>query len=403
MRASIPGGCPMEGCSKLIADNDDWLPAKSRMDMQVKLLVCILLSCWVAFAHAQTDPSTTLPPGASGPYRLASLATGSETNRSPQKEFEAAKIIARVGDQVVLAGDLLGQVNQFLHQRMKEVPEAQRAMLTPELIHQRRWDLIKQLLPQIIDGKLIYLDFLRSIPLERLPDIEDSLYQAFDEQRLPQMIEKAEVNSAAELDGLLRTFGSSLDQQRRTFAEQLAAMQWRERNGNDSREVSHEELVNYYREHIEDYRIPAKCRWEQLSAHDSETFSRTNSKKLIAKMGNKVWGGASFAAVAKRSSHGFTAEDGGQFDWTTKDSLRSEPINEALFSLPVDRLSSIIEDDLGCHIIRVIERQNESVVPFAEVQGDIRDKIREERSKVAMEEYVQKLRSEFSVWTLFDE
>ena len=374
------------------------------MDAQVKLLVFILVSCFVAITHAQSDSPITLPPGASGPYRVASLASGPETTPSrQQEEFEAAKIIARVGDQVVLAGDLFGQVNQFLHQRMKEVPEAQRALLTPELISQRRWDLIKQLLPQIVDGKLIYLDFLRSIPSERLTDIEDSLYQAFDEQRMPQLIEQAKVNSAAELDGLLRTFGSSLDQQRRTFAEQLAAMQWRERNGKDSREVSHEEMVNYYREHIDDYRIAAKCRWEQLSAHDSETFSRANSNKLIAKMGNKVWGGASFAAVAKKSSHGFTAQDGGRYDWTTKGSLRSEPINEAIFSLPLGRLSPIIEDDLGCHIVRVIERQEESIIPFSEVQGKIRDKIREDRSKVAMQEYVDKLRSEFPVWTIFDE
>lgn len=374
------------------------------MDAQVKLLVCILVTCFVACSHAQSDSQVALPSGASGPFRLASLASGSEATSSRQRqEFEAAKIIARVGDQVVLAGDLFGQVNQFLHQRMQEVPEAQRALLTPELISQRRWDLIKQLLPQIVDGKLIYLDFLRSIPSERLTDIEDSLYQAFDEQRMPQLIEQAKVDSASELDSLLRSFGSSLGQQRRTFAEQLAAMQWRERNGKDNREVSHEELVNYYREHIDDYRVAAKCRWEQLSAHDSETFSKANSKKLIAKMGNKVWGGASFAAIAKKSSHGFTAAEGGKYDWTTKDSLRSEPINKAIFSLPLGRLSPIIEDDLGCHIVRVIERQDESVIPFAEVQGDIRKKIREDRSKTAMQEYVEKLRGEFPVWTVFDE
>lgn len=364
------------------------------------LIVALTLSL-----RAQGPPPVEQATGVGQSYRVASrtpLATDAPTAPNPN-EFEAAKIIARVGDEVVLAGDLFGQVNQFLHDRLKQVPEAQRALLTPDVLQQRRWELIKQLLPQIIDGKLVYLDFLGSIPPERLPDIQDSLYQAFDEQRLPQLIEEANVQTAADLDSLFRSFDSSLDQQRRSFAEQLAAMQWRQRNAKDSSEISHEDLVKYYRDHIADYQISAKCRWEQLSALDSETSSRDKSRKAVAKLGNEVFRGAAFAAVAERSSHGVTASDGGKFEWTTKDSLRSEPINEALFSVPVGYLSKIIEDDLGCHIVRVIERQNEAVVPFGEVQGSIREKIREERSKAAMEEYVEKLRTKFPVWTIFDE
>lgn len=378
------------------------------MDAHVKLLAPILILVSASLTAAQDDSSLT-PNGSLDVTSEASLAreelrvASVAPNQTSAKEFEAAKIVARVGDQVVLAGDLFGQINQFLHDRLKEVPEAQRALLTPEVLAERRWDLMKQLLPQMIDGKLIYLDFLRSIPADRLPDIQDSLYQAFDEQRLPQLIEKAKVETAADLDGLLRSFGSSLGQQRRTFAEQLAAMQWQQRNATSNKEVSHDDLVKYYQEHIDDYQIRAKCRWEQLSAHDSETFTRSASRKLIAEMGNEVFRGAAFAAVAKKSSHGFTSEDGGAFDWTNKDSLRSEPINESLFTLPVGYLSKIIEDDMGCHIIRVIERQEESVVPFAEVQGSIRKKIREGRSKAAMEDYVASLRDEFPVWTIFDD
>jgi parvulin-like peptidyl-prolyl isomerase len=387
------------------------------MDAHVKQLAVLLFISLFSATHlyaqdVQEDVGrpTSLPPGASGPYRVASLATAapgvglsnSIDSSGSGKEFEAAKIIARVGDEVVLAGDLYGQVNQFLHNRLKEVPESQRALLTPELLNERRWQLMEQVLPQIIDGKLVYLDFLRSIPPERIPDIQDSLYKAFDEQRLPSLIEQANVQTAADLDSLLRSFGSSLDQQRRTFAEQLAAMQWKERSANSSKEISHQDLVDYYRAHIEDYRIVAKSRWEQLSALDSKTFSRDKSRQLVAEMGNEVFRGAAFAAVAKRSSHGVTASSGGSFDWTTKDSLRSEKIDEAIFSLPVGSLSRIIEDDAGCHIVRVIERQEASTVPFSEVQGTIREKIRGQRSEEALQEYVEKLRTSFPVWTMFD-
>ncbi len=345
-----------------------------------------------------------LPPGASGPYDVNSLSTGRHVTVSrPGEELQAAKIIARVGDEVILAGDLLGQVNQFLHNRIEQIPEAQRSQLTDEMLEEQRWKLMEQLLPQMILGKLMYLDFLRTIPEENLPDIQDSLYKAFDEQQLPTLVERANVQTAADLDAMLRSFGSSLNQQRLSFAEQLAAAQWKQQNAKDDREISHDDLITYYRENIESYRIEAKTRWEQLSARNDETGSKEASYRTVALMGNEVFRGASFAAVAKRSSHGPTASDGGQYGWTTRNSLRSSVLDEAIFTLPVGRLSAILTDDDGCHIVRVIERQDESFVPFQESQEGIRTKIEEVRSELALKKYAEQLKSEFPVWTIFDD
>ena len=340
-------------------------------------------------------------PGVRGPFAPSSLQ--SDNVRVSREELEAARIIARVGDDVILAGDLLGQVNQFLNQRIQQLSPAERSSITPEVLNTQRWRLIEQLLPQSIQGKLMYLDFRRSIPQERLPDIQDSLYQAFDEKQLPVLIERAKVKSAADLDQLLRSFGSSLSQQRLTFAEQLAAAQWKEKNASDPREVSHEDMLDYYRAHQADYRIPARVRWEQLAALDSKTGSEAESYSFVGKLGNEVWQGAAFEAVAKRSSHGPTASQGGKYDWTARGNLRSEVLEEAIFSLPVGRLSQRIRDADGCHIVRVIERQDEQMVPFQEVQEEIRDKIKAGRSKAALEKYLAQLRDEFPVWSIFDE
>lgn len=337
-----------------------------------------------------------------GPFQPDSLQSGPPPAEQ-REELESARIIARVGDDVILAGDLLGQVNQFLHQRIQQIPAEQRAGLTPEVLNEQRWKLIEQLLPQSIQGKLMYLDFQRSMPKERLPEIQDSLFQAFDEKQLPVLIERAKLKSAADLDQMLRSFGSSLNQQRLTFAEQLAAAQWREKNATDSREISHEDLLQYYREHADDYHVATRAKWEQLTALNSETGSKEASYRYLGKLGNEVWQGASFAAVAKRSSHGPTASIGGQYGWTTPGSLRSKELEKAVFSLPVGKLSQRIEDADGYHIIRVIEREEEHYVPFAEVQESIREKIKEERSAAALEKYVAQLQEDFPVWSIFDE
>ena len=393
------------------------------MDASVKTIAHIavgLVTCLGATTYGQQQsdaesasrPNTVqLPSGAKGPFRPGSLQSGNANPAfrlepvaaSAPEEFEEAKVIARVGDEVILAGDMLGQVNQFLHSRMQQLTPEQRSQLDPNLLNNQRWTLIRQLLPQVIDGKLVYLDFLRTIPKERLPDLQDSLYRAFDEQQLPVLIERAKVGTAADLDQQLRSFGSSLDQQRRSFAEQLAAMQWKNRHGSSSKEITHEDMLSYYRDHREDFLIKAKARWEQLAAYDATTLSRQASREKVAKLGNEVLRGASFQAVAKRGSNGPTASKGGTYDWTNRGSLRSNTLDQAIFTLPIDRLSEILEDADGCHIVRVIERTDRSYVSFEEAQESIRKKIEAQRKREAEQEYVQKLRNKFPVWTVFDD
>lgn len=368
-----------------------------------KILTFVLCLPVVVTAQGTADNAAQLPPGTRGPFSASSMQSEPVAGNEPLEELEAAKIIARVGDEVILAGDLFGQVNQFLHARIEQLPPEQKMGITPDILNTQRWKLIEQLLPQAIQGKLMYLDFARSIPKERLPEIKDSLYEAFDEKQLPTLIERANVQTAADLDKMLRSFGSSLSQQRMTFAEQLAAAQWKQKNATDTREISHDDLIQFYRDHIEDYRIPARARWEQLTAKNDETGSDAESYRLVGLMGNEVYQGAALSAVAKRSSHGATAESGGSYDWTTKNSLKSKVLDEAVFSLPVGRLSRRLKDTDGYHIVRVVERQDESFVPFSEAQEEIRNKIKAERSETALDKYTKSLRDEFPVWTIFED
>ena len=116
--------------------------------------------------------------------------------------------------------------------------------------------------------------------------------------------------------------------------------------------------------------------------------------QAIADWGNQILNGAPLANVAKDHSQDLSAVDGGVHPWTNEGSLRSEILDRALFDLPADRLSQIIEDDRGFHIVRVIEREDTTCRPFTDVQGEIRKKIREERTADRRNEYLEKLRAQ---------
>ena len=120
-------------------------------------------------------------------------------------------------------------------------------------------------------------------------------------------------------------------------------------------------------------------------------------------MGNEVMQGKPFADIARTASEGPTASTGGVFDWTTKGSLVSKVINEAVFTLPVGQMSAILDDGSALHIVRVIERTDAGRTPFIEAQVGIRDKLADERRKREMDEYLATVRGRTPVWTVFDD
>jgi parvulin-like peptidyl-prolyl isomerase len=111
--------------------------------------------------------------------------------------------------------------------------------------------------------------------------------------------------------------------------------------------------------------------------------------------------GAAFAEVAKAKSDGFTAKDGGEHEWTTQGALKAAVIDKALFSLEVGQMSPILETDDGFHIVRVLERKEAGRRPFTEVQGEIRDRLKEERFQAAVKEYLSGLRRDARIWTAY--
>ncbi|MFP6601341.1 MAG: peptidylprolyl isomerase [Pirellulaceae bacterium] len=397
---------------------------------------------------AASSTSQLLPPvGGSFPVRLPPVGypslpgvpatTPSQSNfprpvESPRQVFTAAQVIAVVGDQFVLAGDLLPQVEMIVESVLARMSPEQRGREGVK-IQQQRDVLLRKILDQTIERKMLYVAFLRSIPEARreeaLPMIQQQTEKSFEESmgktlakvreakpselvaltrqnpqqvRLAKLMVANEAVALGQLDLLLRRYGSSLEQEKRFYAERNLGRSIIGQNIDRNREVTHQQMLDYYREHLPDYEIQAQVRWERLSAHFSKTPDKEAAYRMIAELGNEVLRGAPFSAVAKRRSHGLRAAQGGRYDWTAKGSLRSVQIEEALYKLPLNRLSQIIEDDRGFHIVRILDRREAGHVPFGEVQVKIKGVFQKKHFDEQLSEYIAKLRDDVSVWTIYD-
>ena len=312
------------------------------------------------------------------------------------KSIDMAQVVARVGPEVVLAGDLMTPAaSEWLN---KVSPGLQ-----PEQIAELRFKIYQQVIDQHLETLLVYVDACRTIPEENLPEIREKVNEAFDQEQLPRMVQAAGVGSVREFEQLLRSQGQSLERMRKMFFERALAQEWLQQNANTTGEIPHAEMIAWYQNHLDEYEFPAKSRFEQLTVKVNQKQPRNQAWNRLAAMGNDVLNGRSFAEVAKESSEGPTAYNGGLYEWTTRGSLVSEIIDNAIFSLPVGELSAILDDQQALHIVRVVERTNAGRTPFIEAQVAIRMELHRQQQDHSRTEYLNRLKNRTPIWTVFDD
>lgn len=319
--------------------------------------------------------------------------------------FERAEALARVGTEVILAAEVMAELEEARAKAIARLREANAGRVPPDQLAQldrKLKEVVRHRLEQKVQVSLIVQHAARNIPAENLKRVREIVGREFERQEVPRMIKAAEVRSRRELEDKLLSAGMSLEARKREWVDQVLAADWLRQQVRPSTAISHEELLNYYHEHLAEFEHPARVRWEQLMVRVSNYPSREAARAALAAMGNAVLRGVPFAEVAKSKSEGPTASQGGLRDWTSQGSLTSEVLDRALFGLPVGELSPILEEDNVMHIVRVIQRQEAERTPFIEAQVEIREKIRKEREAVAREAFLARLRREIPVWTAFD-
>lgn len=231
---------------------------------------------------------------------------------APQEaDSEPATVIARVGSLQVLESDVLPLVEQHCRPHACRMPE--------EKVKELRDVLSRQVLQNVIDTKVVYSAFLRSLPSDKRDKVMSKIWprvdEAFDDMELDKHLKKAGVGSPAELDASLRQYGSSLKQLRRSYGERTIAQSFLRQSIDFDPEITHEEMLAYYREH------------------------------------------------------------------------RSK------FERQVDGDAKRLPD----------QRPSVGPVSFQDAQAEIRERLRKERVKSQMLEFIAKVRKETPVWTIYDE
>lgn len=403
-----------------------------KMKIAISTLAILLLS---SNCHAQQEPNRYqpytptvvggLPPGSKGleqpvyvadrvaPNQLTDTTAGAPSDflsasslgfdvtkvvpsTDKMDRFEAGMLIAVVGEDPVLIGDLF-PINK----------------LTPNVTSDSQFEMaMRKGLMEIVTRKALAQRFLNDKVsgkavkdrAEAKKQMKTQTAKIFHQKWIPMQMEQMKCESSLEFQEKLAEAGKTLQSMMRDFAERTWAQEHVREKVPENPIIELSELSDYFQEHIDDFKRPARARFQMLSANFSKFPSKQDAFQAIADMGNQVLlGGAPFSAVAKRQSTGLGASEGGLFDWTTQGALKSKEIDKAIFENSVRGLSQVIETSDGYHIVEVLEREQAYTQTFAQAQAEIRKVLVQQKVTKQRNDFIAKVRVETPIWTKWPE
>lgn len=329
-----------------------------------------------------------------GQVQQASANDLADSSQSPGagELFAASYVIAVVGEERVLVGDLFPAEK-----------------VTAEMLGNPEFQMhLRKSLKMSIQQKCLAQHFVNSQavgkPKKERDDIRSKMMsktaEIFRTKVLPEQVKKSKLETEAEFIKLLEEQGTSLASMMRAFAEQVWADQALREGVKEKPTVFLDEMQDYYDQHPDQWKRPARAKFRIMSAVFSKYSNREAAYQAIVEMWNQVYfGGAPFEAVAKKLSTGFSADEGGNFDWTRRGALKSSSIDETVFSIPVRALSQVIEDSEGFHVVEVLERQNAYEMTFPQAQGEIKESILKTKKTTLENDYKKKVQDLTPIWT----
>lgn len=245
------------------------------------------------------------------------------------------------------------------------------------------WSSINSLVGRIVNDSLI-LEYARDkgitlseIELERaIQDIvKDYPESSFEETLLTNCID--------------------YDEWKEKLGEKLLIKKVVERQTESLAPISHHAVKSYYQERKEDFRHPPRAKLIHIV-----TKTRKESQAVLA----RLKGAEDMAKLVKEQSiySGIQGDYG--INWATKDML-PRPLSDILFSIPVGRLSTIIETPYGFHIIRVLQREPAGRKELLEVMGEIENRLLSEATERHYTAWLNQLRNDYTAtvnYTLLD-
>ena len=146
--------------------------------------------------------------------------------------------------------------------------------------------------------------------------------------------------------------------------------------------ITDNEAEKYFNEHRNNYKTESRVRVAQIVVRDLA---------LAKKVSARLKAGEDFASVAAEVSVGPEANRGGDLGFVTKQTM-PEPLDKTIFSLPVKKISPVVQSSYGFHIFKVLEVQSARIGNFKDIKEEVIADIRSQKEDAAFISWLEALK-----------
>ncbi len=318
----------------------------------------------------------------------------SDADRALHLDAGLGEVAATVNGRPILVADVLERYSGQLEKARQQLPA--------DKFEEARLGLLKKELPGHIEQQVLIDAALSQLDGDRKKAVEQQLDTLF-EKRIDEMKSQLGVSTHAELEAHLQAMGTTLSSVRKAFSDQQLALQSMSLHAGQEPNINRQELMAEYERRLPEFTTPAQVKWQQLWISYDKHGGKDGALAVLDSAIHELKAGMPFDDVARKYSDGVMAAEGGNWDWTQRESLADAQIAQALGELQVGEIGSVIQGEKAFQLVKVTGRRPESRKPFAEVQGEIHEELLKQKRQEMAKDTLEKLKSKAVVMTMFDE
>lgn len=292
-------------------------------------------------------------------------------------------IVAIVNDEIITNFDVLQRTAIAIQEAEKSYD--------PSMLEAKKHEFYDEALKELINRKVLVQTAQKAM-------LNNELKMDEIEKDVDTFIKNAaaEVGSLSKFYEIVNEQGMDPIEKKRELRDDLMVEKILKESVYRKVSVQPKETKAYYNSHLEDYHLDRQISFRQILIKFPESDDANSAKLEAEKLMKELNGGADFAGLAKRSSQGSHAENGGLWTADEVNDLRKD-LRDAVYKLKEGETSSIIESSIGYHIILCEENKADAYESFKDVQDNIYQKLFREKFNQEKEKYIEELKKSFFI------
>ena len=190
-----------------------------------------------------------------------------------------------------------------------------------------------------------------------------------------------------EFEKMLQQQGMVLEQWRQDLKTRLRMEKVIRQQVYDRVVVEDTEIESYYLENRKEFDRP-----EQVRASQIVLATEADGQRVLGMLRQ----GEDFGALAREHSLSPDGEQGGDLGFFARGEMPPQ-FEAVVFTLPIGRLSDLVQTDYGYHVFRVEEKRRAQRLKLEQVRPEIETRLRAEKEQTAYRDWLLELGSRVAI------